>query len=59
MGVQAYSRNIALQMLKDVGELLSLTLSQAQNRQQLSGLTKFRRIDVTPSPDPLDGELVN
>jgi len=43
-------------MLKDVGELLSLTLSQAQNRQQLSGLTKFRRIDVTPSLDPLDGE---
>ncbi|CAH2076996.1 unnamed protein product, partial [Thlaspi arvense] len=48
-------KKISLKMLKDVGELLSLTLSQAQNRQQLSGLTKFRRIDVTPSPDPLDG----
>jgi len=52
----SYFRNFALQMLKDVGELLSLTLSQAQNRQQLSGLTKFRRIDVTPSLDPLNGE---
>ncbi|KAF8083721.1 hypothetical protein N665_0755s0004 [Sinapis alba] len=48
-------KKISLKMLKDVGELLSLTLSQAQNRQQLSGLTKFRRIDVTPSVDPLDG----
>ncbi|CAA7037751.1 unnamed protein product [Microthlaspi erraticum] len=48
-------KKISLKMLKDVGELLSLTLSQAQNRQQLSGLTKFRRIDVTPSLDPLDG----
>ncbi|CAH8369097.1 unnamed protein product [Eruca vesicaria subsp. sativa] len=48
-------KKISLKMLKDVGELLSLTLSQAQNRQQLSGLTKFRRIDVTPSLDPLEG----
>ncbi|CAL9227870.1 unnamed protein product [Arabidopsis halleri] len=48
-------KKISVKMLKDVGELLSLTLSQAQNRQQLSGLTKFRRIDVTPSLDPLDG----
>ncbi|KAJ0247315.1 Protein EXECUTER 1 [Hirschfeldia incana] len=48
-------KKISLKMLKDVGELLSLTLSQAQNRQQLSVLTKFRRIDVTPSLDPLDG----
>ncbi|KAL1215841.1 Protein EXECUTER 1 [Cardamine amara subsp. amara] len=48
-------KKISLKMLKDVGELLSLTLSQAQSRQQLSGLTKFRRIDVTPSLDPLDG----
>ncbi|XP_018459420.1 protein EXECUTER 1, chloroplastic [Raphanus sativus] len=48
-------KKISVKMLKDVGELLSLTLSQAQSRQQLSGLTKFRRIDVTPSLDPLDG----
>ena len=48
-------KKISVKMLKDVGELLILTLSQAQNRQQLSGLTKFRRIDVTPSLDPLDG----
>ncbi|CAD5329852.1 unnamed protein product [Arabidopsis thaliana] len=31
-------KKISVKMLKDVGELLSLTLSQAQNRQQLSGL---------------------
>ncbi|KAH0936040.1 hypothetical protein HID58_013157 [Brassica napus] len=48
-------KKISVKMLKEVGELLSLTLSQAQNRQQLSGLTKFRRIDVTPSLDPLNG----
>ncbi|CAH8329430.1 unnamed protein product [Eruca vesicaria subsp. sativa] len=48
-------KKISVKMLKDVGELLRLTLSQAQNRQQLSGLTKFRRIDVTPSLDPLNG----
>ena len=54
--IVSYFRNFALQMLKEVGELLSLTLSQAQNRQQLSGLTRFRRIDVTPSLDPLNGE---
>ncbi|CAN8327293.1 unnamed protein product [Cochlearia groenlandica] len=48
-------KKISVKMLKDVGELLSLTLSQAQNRQQLSGLTKFHRIDVTPSLDPLEG----
>ncbi|KAL0891464.1 hypothetical protein Bca101_015447 [Brassica carinata] len=48
-------KKISVKMLKDVGEMLSLTLSQAQNRQQLSGLTKFRRIDVTPTLDPLDG----
>ncbi|KAF2532720.1 hypothetical protein F2Q70_00033453 [Brassica cretica] len=48
-------KKISVKMLKEVGELLSLTLSQAQNRQQLSGLTRFRRIDVTPSLDPLNG----
>ncbi|CAN7015703.1 unnamed protein product [Brassica rapa subsp. trilocularis] len=48
-------KKISVKMPKDVGELLSLTLSQAHNRQQLSGLTKFRRIDVTPSLDPLNG----
>ncbi|KAJ4967475.1 hypothetical protein NE237_019324 [Protea cynaroides] len=46
---------IPMKVLKDVGELLYLTLSQAQNRQPLSGTTVFNRIDVPPSSDPLTG----
>lgn len=47
-----------MQVLKDVGELLNLTLIQAQSRQPLSGSTTFHRIETTTSPDPLDGRLL-
>ncbi|XWS68220.1 hypothetical protein CRYUN_Cryun04dG0072200 [Craigia yunnanensis] len=46
---------IPLKMLKDVGELINLTLSQAQNHQPLSGSTTFHRIEIAASPDPLNG----
>ncbi|XP_024017584.1 protein EXECUTER 1, chloroplastic [Morus notabilis] len=46
---------IPLKVLKDVGELISLTLSQAQNHQPLSGSTTFNRIDLPTSSDPLNG----
>lgn len=44
-----------MQVLKDVGKLLTLTLSQAQNRQPLSGSTTFSRIDIPASSDPFKG----
>ncbi|CAN1332201.1 Protein EXECUTER 1, chloroplastic [Linum perenne] len=46
---------IPLKVLKDLSELLSVSLSQAQNRQPLSGSTTFHRIDASASPDPLSG----
>ncbi|XP_057978409.1 protein EXECUTER 1, chloroplastic [Malania oleifera] len=46
---------IPLKVLKDVGELINLTLSQAQNRQPLSGSTTFNRIEIPASRDPLNG----
>ncbi|XP_038683737.1 protein EXECUTER 1, chloroplastic [Tripterygium wilfordii] len=46
---------IPLKVLKDVGQLLNLTLSQAQNRQPLSGSTTFHRIETPASQDPLNG----
>lgn len=46
---------IPLKVLKDVGELISLTMSQAQNHQPLSGSTTFNRIDLPTSSDPLNG----
>lgn len=49
------SEKIPLKVLKDVGELINLTLSQAQNRQPLSGSTTFHRIEISTSPDPLNG----
>ncbi|KAI9077192.1 hypothetical protein K1719_040850 [Acacia pycnantha] len=42
-------------VLKDVGELISHTLSQAQNHQPLSGSTIFNRIEIPASSDPLNG----
>ncbi|XP_011087954.1 protein EXECUTER 1, chloroplastic [Sesamum indicum] len=46
---------IPMKVLRDVGELINLTISQARNRQPLSGSTTFNRIDVSTSSDPLDG----
>lgn len=46
---------VPIKVLKDVGDLISLTLSQAQNRQPLSGSTTFNRIDLPSYPDPLNG----
>lgn len=46
---------IPMKVLKDVGELISLTLNQARNRQPLSGSTTFNRIDIPGAQDPLNG----
>ncbi|XWS63085.1 hypothetical protein CRYUN_Cryun06bG0066500 [Craigia yunnanensis] len=46
---------ISLKVLKDVGELINLTLSQAQNHQPLTGSTTFHHIEIAASPDPLNG----
>uniref|UniRef100_A0A803LFY4 Protein EXECUTER 1, chloroplastic n=1 Tax=Chenopodium quinoa TaxID=63459 RepID=A0A803LFY4_CHEQI len=46
---------IPVKVLKDVGDLISLTLNQVQNRQPLSGSTTFNRIDLPSYPDPLNG----
>ncbi|OMO63486.1 hypothetical protein COLO4_32399 [Corchorus olitorius] len=46
---------IPTKVLKDVGELINLALSQALNHQPLSGPTTFHRIENTASPDPLNG----
>ncbi|XP_014508775.1 protein EXECUTER 1, chloroplastic [Vigna radiata var. radiata] len=45
---------IPSKVLKEVGELINLTLSQAQNHQ-LSGSTIFNRIKIPTSFDPLNG----
>lgn len=44
--------------LKDMGELIKLSLTQAQNRQTLSGSTVFNRIEIEESSDPLNGLYV-
>lgn len=49
---------IPMKVLKDVGKLLTLTLSQAQNRQPLSGSTTFNRIDIPASSDPFRGVYI-
>ncbi|MCE3215613.1 hypothetical protein HAX54_002973 [Datura stramonium] len=46
---------IPMKVLKDVGELISLTLTQARNRQPLSKSTTFNRIEISASLDPLNG----
>ncbi|KAL3538714.1 hypothetical protein ACH5RR_002080 [Cinchona calisaya] len=46
---------IPIKVLKDVGDLINLTLSQARDRQPLSGSTKFSRIDIPGNQDPLNG----
>lgn len=47
-----------MQVLKDFGELINFTLSQAKKRQLLSGSTTFNRIEIPVSPDPLNGDLI-
>ncbi|KAG6406750.1 hypothetical protein SASPL_134359 [Salvia splendens] len=46
---------IPMKVLRDVGELINLTLNQARNSQPLSGSTTFSRIDASSSSDPLNG----
>ncbi|KAI4342054.1 hypothetical protein MLD38_026715 [Melastoma candidum] len=46
---------IPVKVLKDVGELISLTLSQAHSHRSLSESTLFNRIDILDSLDPLSG----
>ncbi|KAK3420186.1 hypothetical protein EUGRSUZ_G00990 [Eucalyptus grandis] len=46
---------IPMKVLKDVGELISLTLSQTQSHRSLSGSTTFNRIEIPSSFDPLNG----
>ncbi|XP_057496430.1 protein EXECUTER 1, chloroplastic [Actinidia eriantha] len=46
---------VPMKVLKDFGELINFTLSQAKKRQLLSGSTKFNRIEIPSSPDPLNG----
>ncbi|XP_050888218.1 protein EXECUTER 1, chloroplastic-like [Lathyrus oleraceus] len=47
--------NVPAKVLKEFGELISLTQSQAQNHQPLSGSTIFKRIEIPSSFDPLNG----
>ncbi|MQL81971.1 hypothetical protein Taro_014436 [Colocasia esculenta] len=54
------SRNkIPLKVLKDVGELINLTINQDQNHQPLYGRTLFHRIEIPASSDPLSGLYVS
>lgn len=49
------NNRIPMKVLRDVGELLNLTLSQAQTHQSLSGSTVFNRIEIPATMDPLNG----
>nr|XP_043627528.1 protein EXECUTER 1, chloroplastic-like [Erigeron canadensis] len=49
---------IPMKVLKDVNQLINLSLSQAQNRQLLSGSTTFNRIELPSTQDPLNGLYV-
>ncbi|KAL8150840.1 hypothetical protein V2J09_020648 [Rumex salicifolius] len=49
---------IPMKVLKDVGDLISFTLRQAQTKQPLSGTTTFNRIELPEFPDPLNGLYV-
>ncbi|CAH1418449.1 unnamed protein product [Lactuca virosa] len=45
-------------VLKDVGQLINLTLTHAKNRQPLSGSTTFNRIELPTNKDPLNALYV-
>ncbi|XP_071733666.1 protein EXECUTER 1, chloroplastic-like [Rutidosis leptorrhynchoides] len=49
---------IPAKVLKDVSQLINLSLSQAQNRQPLSESTTFNRIELPSTRDPLNGLYV-
>ncbi|XP_074312813.1 protein EXECUTER 1, chloroplastic [Silene latifolia] len=55
VGPLSRGEKIPIKVLKDIGDLISVTISQAQNRQPLSGSTTFSRIDLPAYPDPLNG----
>ncbi|KAH9622053.1 hypothetical protein KSS87_004388 [Heliosperma pusillum] len=55
VGPLSRGEKIPMKVLKDIGDLISVTISQAQNRQPLSGSTTFSRIDLPAYPDPLNG----
>ncbi|CAI9288364.1 unnamed protein product [Lactuca saligna] len=46
------------QVLKDVGQLINLTLTHAKNHQPLSGSTTFNRIELPTNKDPLNALYV-
>lgn len=49
---------VPMKVLKDVGELISLTMNQNQNHQSLPGSTLFNRIEIPSTSDPLNGLYV-
>lgn len=49
---------VPMKVLKDVGELISLTMNQNQNHQSLPGSTLFNRIEIPSTSDPLSGLYV-
>ncbi|EPS72739.1 hypothetical protein M569_02016, partial [Genlisea aurea] len=46
---------IPMKVLRDVGDLVNLTLNQVRNYQPLGASTTFNRIYVSSSADPLNG----
>lgn len=46
-------------MLKDVGELISLTVNQDRNHHIVNGRILFHRIETPSTSDPLSGELTH
>lgn len=48
-----------MQVRKAIAELQTFSRSRAKNRQLLSGSTKFNRIEIPASQDPLNGNLIS
>ncbi|KAI3753603.1 hypothetical protein L2E82_25661 [Cichorium intybus] len=49
---------IPMKVLKDVGQLINLTLTKAKKRQPLFGSTTFNRIELPANIDPLNALYV-
>ncbi|KAL4580983.1 hypothetical protein LXL04_017189 [Taraxacum kok-saghyz] len=49
---------IPMKVLKEINQLINLTLSEGQNRKSLSGSTTFNRIELPLNGDPLNGLYV-